>query len=131
MRRERQYMADQLIHKEVGESIIGASMTVLNSLKPGLDEKLYERALAIELRKRGHFVQPQVEYPVFYDHQQIGTLIPDMLVDRIVIVDVKVVSGFNETHLAQMLGYLAITDLQLALLVNFQHCRLEWKRVVR
>ena len=123
-------MSNQLLHKELSEAIIGSAMTVLNSLKPGLDEKLYERALAIELRKRGHFVQTQVEYPVYYDEEQIGLLIPDMLIDKCVIVDTKVVSEFNETHIAQMLGYLAITDLRLALLLNFKHTKLEWKRVV-
>ena len=46
-----------LIHKELSESIIGGAMTVLNTLHPGLDEKLYENALVIELRKRGHLVQ--------------------------------------------------------------------------
>ena len=123
-------MTDQMIHRALSESIIGAAMVVLNSLKPGLDEKLYERALAIELRRRGHHVQTQVEFPVFYDDEQIGLLIPDILIDKAVIVDPKVVSGFNETHLAQMLGYLAITDLRLALLLNFKYAKLHWKRVV-
>jgi PD-(D/E)XK nuclease superfamily protein len=47
------------------------------------------------------------------------------------IVDAKVVSAFNDTHTAQMIGYLAITGLELALLLNFKSARLEWKRVVR
>ncbi len=54
-----------LIHKELSESIIGAAMTVLNALKPGLDEKLYERALTIELTRLGHRVAAQRQYPVF------------------------------------------------------------------
>ena len=82
-----------MIYAEVSESIIGAAMTVLNTLKPGLDEKLYERALVIELKKRGHEARPQLEYPVHYDGQQIGTLIPDLVVDDLVIVDAKVVSS--------------------------------------
>jgi len=124
-------MSNNLIHEQLSETIIGAAMQVLNTLKPGLDEKLYERALAIELRKHGHCVQTQVEFPVYYDDQQIGLLIPDMIVDKAVIVDCKVVSDFNETHLAQMLGYLSITDFRLALLINFKHAKLKWKRVVR
>ncbi|MGD9855196.1 MAG: GxxExxY protein [Planctomycetaceae bacterium] len=124
-------MPDQMVHRELSQAIIGAAMTVLNTLKPGLDEKLYERALAIELRKRGHYVQTQAEFPVFYEHEQIGLLIPDMLVDKLVVVDTKVVSGFNESHFAQMLGYLAITNLRLALLINFKYAKLQWKRVVR
>ena len=124
-------MSVDLVHKELSEAIIGAAMTVLNTLKPGLDEKLYERALAIELRKQGHYVQTQVEFPVFYENEQIGLLIPDLIVGKQVIVDTKVVSTFNDNHIAQMLGYLAITDLQLALLLNFKHAKLDWKRVVR
>jgi GxxExxY protein len=118
-------------HEEITKSIIGASMTVLNSLKPGLDEKLYENALVIELEKRGHSVNQQREFPVYYDEQLIGTLIPDLIVDGKVIADPKVVTAFNDSHIAQMLGYLNITKLQVALLLNFKQATLTWKRVVR
>jgi len=121
----------ELIHEELSEAIIGAAMAVLNELKPGLDEKLYENALVIELRERGHTVQQQKAFEVEYKGQRIGRLIPDLIVDDLVIADPKVVSAFNDTHLAQMIGYLAITDLRLALLLNFKHARLKWKRVVR
>ena len=106
-------------------------MEVLNELKPGLDEKLYERALTIELRNRGHVVSVQRPFPVFYHRELIGDLIPDLIVDDTVIVDPKVVACFTETHIAQMIGYLSITQLNLALLVNFKNARLEWKRVLR
>ncbi|CAN5122709.1 hypothetical protein BH11PLA2_BH11PLA2_13960 [soil metagenome] len=106
-------------------------MTVLNTLRPGLDEKIYERALTIELRKRGHIVETQTEFTVFYDGQEIGKLIPDLIVDGKVIVDTKVVTAFHENHDAQMLGYLSITGLRLALLINFKRARLEWKRIVK
>jgi GxxExxY protein len=121
---------NDLIHKEISESIIGAAIDVLNTLKPGLDEKLYERALTIELTKRGHRVEVQRQFPVFYDDQHIGTLVPDLIVDEAVIVDTKVVSTFSETHIAQMLGYLNIAGLRLAILLNFKNARLDWKRIV-
>ena len=121
----------ELIHKELSESIIGAAMKVLNTLRPGLDEKLYENALVIELRKRGHRVEQQRQFPVHYDGHLIGTLIRDLIVDDLVIVDPKVATAFNDTHLAQMLGYLNITQLNLALLMNFKFAKLDWKRVVR
>ena len=124
-------MLQELVHKELSESIIGAAMTVLNVLKPGLDEKLYENALVIELRKRGHKVEQQGKFPVFYDGQLIGTLFPDLIVDDSVIADPKVVSAFNESHQAQMIGYLTITNLRLALLLNFKSAKLDWKRVVQ
>ena len=118
-------------HRELSHAIIGAAMKVLNTLKPGLDEKLYENALVIELRKRGHKVDQQKQHPVFYDGQEIGKLVPDLIVDDAVIVDPKVVTAFNETHIAQMIGYLAITGLRLALLLNFKNAKLEVKRVAR
>jgi GxxExxY protein len=121
----------KLIHEELSHSIIGAAMAVLNELKPGLDEKLYERALLLELGARGHKVESQKQFPVFYRGELIGTLVPDMIVDDVVIVDPKVVSAFHDTHFAQMIGYLAITNLQLALLLNFKFAQLQWKRVVR
>jgi GxxExxY protein len=120
-----------LIHEELSRSIIGAAMEVSKVLRPGLDEKLYENALAIELLKRGHRIEQQRICDVYYKGHLIGQLIPDLIVDEQVIVDSKVVTAFNETHLSQMMGYLAITELHLALLLNFKKAQLEWKRVVR
>jgi len=124
-------MKKEIIDEELSGKIIGAAMEVLNDLKPGLDEKLYERALVIALRPRGHIVDAQRSYPVFYSSELFGHLLPDLPVDDTVIVDPKVVSAFNEAHTAQMIGYLAISQLDLALLLNFKSARLEWKRVVR
>ena len=72
-------MDTDMKHRNVTEAVIGAAMTVLNTLRPGLDEKLYERALVIELTKRGHTVEQQDQFPVSYDGQNIGVLIPDRL----------------------------------------------------
>ncbi len=105
-------------------------MTVLNELRPGLDERLYESALLIELTQAGHSVELHREFPVRYRDRFIGKLIPDLIVDDAVIVDAKVVSMFNETHYAQMLGYMNITGLEVALLLNFKHYKLTWKRMV-
>jgi GxxExxY protein len=124
-------MRKEIIHEELSGEIIGAAMNVLNEWKPGPDEKLYERAQVIELRRRGHTVDAQRSYPGFYQSNLIGHLLPDLIVDDTIIVDSKVVSAFNETHTAQMIGYLAISELGLALLLNFKGARLEWKRVVR
>ena len=118
-------------HEKLSRAVIGASMEVLNTLKPGLDEKLYERALVIELSERGHTVSAQEQFPVSYKGQKIGNLIPDLIIDEKLIIDTKVVSTFNDNHHAQMLGYLAITNLELVLLINFKHAKLEWKRLVK
>ena len=122
---------DKMIHRELSESIIGAAMRVLNTLKPGLSEKAYENALVVELTKRGHTVQQQRRFEVRYEGILVDSFVPDLIVDDAIIADSKVVSQFNDTHIAQMIGYLTITDLQLALLLNFKHKDLRWKRVVR
>ena len=120
-----------MIHEQLSGEIIGAAMEVLNELKPGLDEKLYERAIIIELKRRGHLVSVQSSFPVLYRGELIGNLVPDLIIDNAVIVDPKVVALFNETHVAQMIVYQNITGLDLALLINFKNARLEWKRVLR
>ena len=120
-----------LIHEKLSEEIIGAAMTVLNELKPGLDEKLYENALVIELQERGHPIDQQKAYKVEFKGREIGRLIPDLIVDDLVVVDAKVVTAFHENHEAQMVGYLAKTGLRLGLLLNFKYAKLQWKRIVK
>jgi GxxExxY protein len=122
---------NEMIHKEFSKQIIGASMAVLNELKPGLDEKLYENALVIELQERGLAISQQERFPVTYKGRPIGTLVPDLIVEGKVIVDPKVVSTFCDDHVAQIMGCLAITGLELGLLLNFKYARLDWKRIAR
>jgi GxxExxY protein len=120
-----------MIHSELSEKIIGAAMRVLNELKPGLDEKIYENALVVELQEIGVSIEQQRQFDVRYKGQHVGLLIPDLIVGGQIIVDTKVVSAFNESHVAQMIGYLTITGLELGLLINFKNLKLEWKRVVQ
>jgi GxxExxY protein len=121
----------KLVHETLSRSIIAAAMKVHSTLKPGLDEKLYENALIIELTNRGHRAEQQKCFSVHYEGHFIGKMTPDLIVDDLVIADPKVVEDFHPDHFAQMLGYLAITGLNLALLLNFKHASLRWKRVVR
>ncbi len=131
MNTDRENTSVTMLHEDLSKEIIGAAMTVLNELKPGLDEKLYENALVILLLESGIKVEQQRQYPVYFRKQKIGTLIPDLVVEGQVIVDTKVVTDFNQAHISQMIGYLSITGLKLALLMNFKHAQLQWKRVVR
>ena len=122
-------MKNEFKHGDLTREIIGAGMEILNELRPGQDERIYERALEVELGLRGITVVRQKQFPVTYKGVPVGTFIPDMIAGDLVIVDPKVVTEFNEQHVAQMLGYLAITGLEVALLLNFKHAKLEWKRV--
>ena len=123
--------ADGMLHRATSEAIIGAAMKVLNTLRPGLDEKAYENALVVELGRRGHRIEQQKRFDVRYEGVLVDTLVPDLIIDDTVIVDPKVIEEFTPTHIAKMIGYLSITDLQLALLLNFKFADLRWKRIVR
>ncbi len=85
----------------------------------------------VELQDMGITVEQQRQFYVRYKGRQVGLLIPDLIVGGQIIVDAKVVSAFNESHVAQMIGYLAITGLDLGLLINFKNAKMEWKRVIQ
>jgi GxxExxY protein len=120
-----------MLHEELTGDVIGAAMEVLNELRPGLDEKLYENALVIELTERGHRVSQRSRFDVQYKVRLVGVLIPDLIVDDVVLLDVKVASDVCDAHISQLIGYLAKTGLQVGLLINFKHASLKWKRVSR
>jgi PD-(D/E)XK nuclease superfamily protein len=73
------YADEQMLQEELSGKIIGVAMEVLNGLRPGLDEKLYERALTLELKRRGHVVSVQRSFPVWYRGELIGNLVPDLI----------------------------------------------------
>src|ERR1035437_6988873 len=107
-------------HADLTDKIIAVAKTVHDSLRPGLSEKLYERAMCIEFAERGVHFASQPVFPVTYKSPYIGDLVPDLIVDNRVIVDLKVIDAFSDTHLAQMLSYLSITGLEIGLLLNFK-----------
>ncbi|MDX2170678.1 MAG: GxxExxY protein [Deltaproteobacteria bacterium] len=119
-----------MLHEDLTRQIIGAGMTVLSELRPGLLEKLYENALILELTARNHRVDQQRSFSVHYRGHFIGRLATDLIVDDAVVVDTKAVTDFNQAHVSQMLGYLNITGLRVGLLLNFGRASLQWKRIV-
>ena len=114
----------------VTEQIIGAAYQVSNSLGAGFLEKVYENALEYELRKRGRRVQQQFPINVRYDGVIVGDYIADLIVDELVLVEVKAVKCFDDIHLAQCLNYLKATGLNVCLLINFGTPKIELKRIV-
>ncbi|MES9870143.1 MAG: GxxExxY protein, partial [Sedimenticola sp.] len=103
---------------------------VSNHLGSGFIEKVYERALALELSNQGIRHQTQVPVPVSYKGQAVGDYVADILVEGKLLVELKCVEAFTEQHMAQCLNYLKASGLNLCLLINFQKPRVEWKRVV-
>lgn len=116
---------NSLLHETVG-----AVYEVANELKSGFLEKVYERALVKELQVRGLEAEAQVPIQVFYKGDPIGDYFADVLVEGKLIVELKCVQQLTDEHIAQSLNYLRATNRTLALLVNFQNPKVEWKRVV-
>lgn len=113
------------------QAVIGAAYEVSNTLGAGFLEKLYERALVAELTSRGITVHTQVTYPVHYKGMLVGEYVPDLVVEDQLIVELKCVDQFAPGHMAQCLSYLQASGLKLALLLNFQHPKVQCRRVVR
>ncbi len=115
---------------EVTERIIGCAYTVSNKLGCGFLEKVYENALAIELRKVGLEAKQQHGVQVTYDWQLVGDFVADILVAGCVILELKAGKALDDAHYAQCLNYLRATGLKVCLLMNFGKPKLEVKRVV-
>ena len=100
--------------------IRGAIFKVYNTLGPGLLESAYEITLAHELNKEGMYVQCQVPLPVVYDDIRLdGGYRIDILVNDLVIIEIKSVENLAEVHHKQVITYLKLSGLKLGLLVNF------------
>jgi GxxExxY protein len=112
------------------EMTIGAVYEVANTLGAGFLEKVYERALVMELRLRGMRAKSQVAITVLYKGQRAGEYLADIVVEDCLLVELKCVESLGGEHLAQCLNYLRASGLHLALLVNFQRPKVEWKRIV-
>jgi GxxExxY protein len=122
--------ADQQRLNQITERIIGGAFTVSNTLGCGFLEKVYENALAHELRKTGLTVESQHPIQVRYDGVIVGDYVADLLVEGCVLVELKAVKALDEIHVAQCLNYLKATGLTVCLLLNFSHPKLEVRRIV-
>ena len=116
-------------HAELTQRIIGAAMTVHRELGPGLDEKIYENSLCIELAEQSLDFTQQQSFPVHYRSRFVGKLITDLIIERHVVVETKVADSISDAHIAQTLGYLSITKLQVGLILNSKTPTLTFKRV--
>jgi GxxExxY protein len=103
----------------ITEKIIGCAFLVANALGYGFLEKVYENALAHELRKIGLRVEQQVRLTVRYDGVVVGEYVADLVVEGVVIVEIKADKGIEDLHMAQTGNYLAATQMPVGLVINF------------
>ena len=109
--------------------IIGSAQRVHSQLGNGFQEVTYQRALAIEMRKSDLSFNRELEMPIYYDDEQIGTRRVDFLVEDKVLVELKALISLEDVHLAQGLNYLVAYKMDLGLLMNFGARSLEVKRL--
>jgi len=120
---------EQYKHSDITEKIIGCAMKVHNTLGNGFQEVIYQRALAIELSNAGVEFAREVEMPIHYGGEEIGTRRADFVVDGKIMVELKAITSLEDVHLAQALNYLEAYNLEIGLLINFGSKRLEFKRL--
>ncbi|MFC1478469.1 GxxExxY protein [Candidatus Margulisiibacteriota bacterium] len=111
------------------EKIIGVSMEVHNTLGPGFQEVIYQRALAREFKAIGLDYAREENIPVFYKKRRIGTRRVDFVVEE-VLVEIKAKAELEDRDFIQTLCYLKAADFRVGLLINFGGKRLGWKRMV-
>ena len=115
---------------EITERIIKCVYVVANTLGSGFLEKVYENALAHELRKSGVLVEQQKGIKVLYDGVVVGDYMADLLVQKEIIVELKAVKTLDNIHIAQCLNYLKATGFKVCLLLNFGMPKVQIRRLM-
>jgi GxxExxY protein len=108
-----------MLHEQLTSQIIAAFYVVYNTLGYGFLEKVYENALILELCKRGFTVKQQVPIQVYYEGKVVGEYFADLLVDDLIILELKVADEIAQAHEAQLVNYLKATNLEVGLVLNF------------
>jgi len=112
------------------ERVMGAVFEVANTLGSGFVEKVYQRALLRELGLRGIPATAEASFSVTYKSQSVGDYFADLLVEGVLVVELKCVERLSNEHTAQCINYLRVSGLTVCLLVNFHKPKIEWKRIV-
>lgn len=110
---------DNYKHSDITDKVIKAFYRVYNTLGYGFLEKVYENALFIELKNIGLNVSVQVPIKVFYNETLVGSYFADILVENVVIIELKASESICEEHEFQLINYLKATEIEVGLLLNF------------
>jgi GxxExxY protein len=121
---------DKLVHRDITEKIIGSAFEVHRELGYGFLERVYERALQVELIRRRSTAEIEKRVQVRYKEVVVGDYDSDLIVDGCVLVELKVNPQYDRRDEAQLLNVLKATGLKVGLLVNFGRVKVEYKRLV-
>lgn len=112
-------MLSDFVDNELTGKVIKCFYEVYNNLGPGYLEKVYENALAHEIRELGYRVEQQKPIKVYYKDHIVGDYYADLCVEDSVIIELKCVSALNDAHEAQLLNYLYTTKTKVGFLMNY------------
>jgi len=119
-----------LIYPDLSYEIIGCAYDVFNSIGGGHKEIVYQRAMSLSLKGKNITYTEQQYYPVKFKDQVVGKNFFDFLVDEKIVVELKSSTRFNKAHFEQVLNYLNLSNIKLALLISFDQGGVNCKRVV-
>jgi GxxExxY protein len=122
-------ISDCMLHYKLTEKIIKGFYTVYNTLGYGFLENVYENALLIELNKMGLETVQQKRIQVLYNGYVVGDYYADIIINDLIIIEVKAAEGLRDQHRNQLINYLKATDKEVGLLLNFGKIP-EFKRVI-
>ncbi len=120
----------EFLHGELTHQIIGAAFDVWKALGYGFLEKVYENALAVELKLRGIQAQQQFGIDVYYKNELVGQYAADLFAENKVLVELKAEKEYNPKHEAQLLNYLKATGVRVGLLLNFGEKKCHVERLI-
>jgi len=118
-------------YKELTEKIIACAYRVYNRMGSGFVESVYEKCLIIELLKTGLLIEAQKAIGVFYDGENVGEFIADIIVNDTIILELKAVKQLAKAHEVQLVNYLTATGKPVGLLINFGEDKVEIKRKIK
>ena len=119
----------EILHKELSESILKVFYDVYNELGYGFLEKVYQNAMYLELKSQGFKVEPQKQIKVYYKNELVGVFFADLLINDLIILELKACDSLVKAHYVQTLNYLKATNIEIGLLLNFGE-RPEIKRLI-
>ncbi|MDI5894275.1 GxxExxY protein [Flavobacterium algoritolerans] len=109
----------EILHKELSESILKVFYDVYNELGYGFLEKVYQNAMYLELKSQGFKVEPQKQIKVYYKNELVGDFFADLLINDLIILELKACDSLVKAHYVQTLNYLKATNIEIGLLLNF------------
>ena len=122
---------NHLPHSELTRTILGCCFEVMKELGPGFQERIYKNALLIVMKQKGLQVEIEKPFKVMFRDKVIGRYSADLVVEKMIIVELKCCASLIREHQAQLFNYLKVSELPIGLLINFQQRKLEYQRLHR